>query len=152
MKAYWGSGGIEPHILDVGTRCRWVVSFATRVLYPKGKSSWYPLERRLGGPQSRFGRGREEKNYQPLPRFEHAIIQPVVQRYTTELSPLFIRRLVVKLIFHVYNPLLSQIYFKMYMFLCWPSLPISYICIQNPYFYYIQKFHTFSLMNLKCYV
>jgi hypothetical protein len=26
---------------------------------------WYPLDRRLGGPQSRSGRGGEEKNSQP---------------------------------------------------------------------------------------
>jgi len=35
--------------------------------YPQGKSPWYPLDRRLGGPQSRSGRGGEEKNSQPLP-------------------------------------------------------------------------------------
>jgi hypothetical protein len=29
---------------------------------PQGKSSWYPLDRRLGGPQSQPGRGGEEKN------------------------------------------------------------------------------------------
>jgi hypothetical protein len=26
---------------------------------PQGKSPWYPLDRRLGGPQSRSGRGGE---------------------------------------------------------------------------------------------
>jgi hypothetical protein len=41
-----------------------VVSFTTRPLYPQGKSPWYPLDRRLGGPQSRSGRGGEEKNSQ----------------------------------------------------------------------------------------
>jgi len=41
-----------------------VVSFT---LYPQGKSPWYPLDRRLGGPQSRFERGGEEKNSQPHP-------------------------------------------------------------------------------------
>jgi hypothetical protein len=35
-------------------------------LYPQGKSPWYPLDRRLGGPQSRSGRGGEEKNSQRL--------------------------------------------------------------------------------------
>jgi hypothetical protein len=29
---------------------------------PKGKSPWYSLYRRLGGPQSRSGRGGEKKN------------------------------------------------------------------------------------------
>jgi hypothetical protein len=55
MKAYWGSG----------TRWRWVVSFTPRPLYLQGKTPWYPLYRRLGGPQSRSGRGGEEKNSEP---------------------------------------------------------------------------------------
>jgi len=33
--------------------------------YPQGKSSWYPLDRRLGWHQSHSGRGGEEKNSQP---------------------------------------------------------------------------------------
>jgi hypothetical protein len=36
-------------------------------LYPQGNSPWYPLDRRLGGPQSRSARGGEEKNSQPPP-------------------------------------------------------------------------------------
>jgi hypothetical protein len=55
---------------------------------PPGKSPWYPLDRRLGGPQSRSGFGGEEKNSQPLPGLEPPIIQRVAQRYTTELSRL----------------------------------------------------------------
>jgi hypothetical protein len=47
-----GSGGIAPRILDLGTRWRWVVSFTALPLYPQGKRTWYPLDRRLGGPQS----------------------------------------------------------------------------------------------------
>jgi hypothetical protein len=42
-----------------------VVSFTPRPFYPQGKSPWYPLDRRLGGPQSRSGHGGEEKNSQP---------------------------------------------------------------------------------------
>jgi hypothetical protein len=37
---------------------------------------------RLGGPQSRSGRGGEEKNSQPLSGLEPPIMQPVAQRYT----------------------------------------------------------------------
>jgi hypothetical protein len=48
------------------------------------KIPWYPLDRRLGGLQSRSGRGGEEKNSQPRresnPRTP--IVQPVAQRYT----------------------------------------------------------------------
>jgi hypothetical protein len=50
---------------DLGIRWRRVVSFTPQPLYLQGKSLWYPLVRRLGGPQSRSGRGGEEKNSQP---------------------------------------------------------------------------------------
>jgi hypothetical protein len=86
MKAYWDRVGIAPCILDVGTRWWGVVSFTPQPLYPQGKSSWYPLDRRLGGPQSRSGDGGEEKNSHPVPGLEPPIIQPVAQRYATELS------------------------------------------------------------------
>jgi hypothetical protein len=62
----------------------------SRPLYPQGKSPCYPLDRRLGGAQSRSGLGGEEKNSQPLPRLEPPIIQPLAQRYTTELSRLHV--------------------------------------------------------------
>jgi hypothetical protein len=68
MKTYWGSGWIAPRILYHGTRWRWVVSLPCLQLSPQGKSPWYLLDRRLGGPQSRSGRGGEEKNSQPSPR------------------------------------------------------------------------------------
>jgi hypothetical protein len=44
---------------------------------PLGKSPWYSLDRRLGGPQSRSGRGGVEKNIQPMPALEPLIIQAV---------------------------------------------------------------------------
>jgi hypothetical protein len=90
MKAYWGSGPTAPLILDLGTGWRWVVSFMLRPLYPQRKSPCYPLDRSLYGPQSRFGRGGEEKNSRPLPGLEPPNIQPVAQRYTTELSRLLL--------------------------------------------------------------
>jgi len=40
-------------------------------VYPQRKKPWYPLARRLNGPQSRPERGCEEKNSQP------PIVQPV---------------------------------------------------------------------------
>jgi hypothetical protein len=81
-KTYWGSGSIAPRILVLGIRWRWVVSFTPRPLYPQGKSPWYSLDRRLGGPHNRSGRGGEEKNSQPPPGIEPQIVQPVAQRYT----------------------------------------------------------------------
>jgi hypothetical protein len=38
--------------LDLGIRQRWVVSFTSRPLYPRGKSPQYPLDRRLGRPRA----------------------------------------------------------------------------------------------------
>jgi hypothetical protein len=70
MKTYWGCRGIAPRIPDLGIRWRWVVSFTPRPLYPQRKSPWYPLDRRLGGPQSRSGRGGEKKNSQSPPGIE----------------------------------------------------------------------------------
>jgi hypothetical protein len=55
-------------------------------LFSRGKSTLYPLDMRLGGSQSRSGRGGEEKISQPLPGLELPIIQPLSQRYTTEIS------------------------------------------------------------------
>jgi hypothetical protein len=54
-----GSGCIYPRFLDLGTSWWWVVSFTPLLLYPRGKSLRYPLDRRLGGPQSRSGRHGE---------------------------------------------------------------------------------------------
>jgi hypothetical protein len=42
-----------------------------------GKESLVPLDRRLGGTQSRCEGGNEGKNFQPLPGLEPPIIQPV---------------------------------------------------------------------------
>jgi len=51
MKMYGGVEGIAPHILYLGAKWGWVFSFTPRLLYPWGKSLWYPLDRRLSGPQ-----------------------------------------------------------------------------------------------------
>jgi hypothetical protein len=56
--------------------------------YHQGKSPWYPLDRRLSEPQSRSGRGGEEKISQLLLGLEPTIIQLVAQRYFTVLSRL----------------------------------------------------------------
>jgi hypothetical protein len=55
-----------------------VVSFTPRPLYLRGKSSWYPVYRRLGWPQSRSGQSDEKS--QPLPGIEPPIILPVAKR------------------------------------------------------------------------
>jgi hypothetical protein len=40
------------------------------LLYPQGNSPWYPLDKRLVGPQNRSRRGGEDINSHPLSRFE----------------------------------------------------------------------------------
>jgi hypothetical protein len=70
MKTYCGSGGIALHILDFGTRWRWVVSFTPRPLNRQGRSPRYPLDWKLGGPESRSGRGGEDRNFQSPPGIE----------------------------------------------------------------------------------
>jgi hypothetical protein len=54
---------------------------------PQGKSPWYPLDRKLGGPQNRSGQRGVEKNSQPLSGLETPIIQAVGQRYTNGAIP-----------------------------------------------------------------
>jgi hypothetical protein len=88
MKAY-GSGCIDPHFLDLGTSWRWVVNFTLRPLYPRGKSPRYPLDRKLGGPQSRSGRFGEEKILDPTwtGTPTPSVVQPVASRYTDYAIP-----------------------------------------------------------------
>jgi hypothetical protein len=52
---------IDPRFLDLVTSWRWVVSFTPWPVYPRVKSPWNPLDRGLGGPQSRFGQIGEQK-------------------------------------------------------------------------------------------
>jgi hypothetical protein len=58
-----------------------MISFTPRPPYPQGKNPCYPLDRRLGGLQSRSRRGGEEKNSQPLPGLEPPIISAMPLRY-----------------------------------------------------------------------
>jgi len=44
-----------------------VVSFKPLPLYFQRRSSWYPLDRRLDGPQCRSGVGVENKVLWPVP-------------------------------------------------------------------------------------
>jgi hypothetical protein len=71
MKAHWVMEVYLHLFFDLGTSSWWVVSFTPRALYPQGKSPWYPLDRRLGGPQSWSGCEGEEKYSQLPPGIEH---------------------------------------------------------------------------------
>jgi hypothetical protein len=67
MKAYWG---VEVYLQVVLWPRHYIeVSGQLHVpaALPQGKSPCYQLDMRLGGPQSRSGRGGEKNNPQPLP-------------------------------------------------------------------------------------
>jgi hypothetical protein len=62
----------------------WSASLAGRFT-AQGKSTRYPLYRRLGGPQGWYGHGVEEKDSQPPAgnrTLEYPIVQPVASCYT----------------------------------------------------------------------
>jgi hypothetical protein len=50
---------------DLGIILRWVVSFTPQPLLPRKNSPWYPLCKRLGGPQNRSGRCGAEESLLP---------------------------------------------------------------------------------------
>jgi len=70
MNTYGGNESVPVHILNQSTRWRSMVSVTKRPLYPLGKRTRDPFDRRLCGPQSQFGRGGERKNSLPLPGIE----------------------------------------------------------------------------------
>jgi hypothetical protein len=82
-----GSGYIDPHFLDLGTSWRWVLSFTHRRLYPQGKSPRSPLDRRLGGLQSRSGRREENSSHYQNSNSDPSVVQPVASRYTDYAIP-----------------------------------------------------------------
>jgi hypothetical protein len=81
MKAYWG--------VDAQIHALTSALDGSGQLHTQGRSSWCPMDRRLGGPQDRSGHIGEEKNSQPLPGLESLIIKPATQCYTTKLTYIF---------------------------------------------------------------
>jgi len=57
----WRHMGVAQHIMNLGTRWRWWSASHSGHFNPREKA-WYPLERRLGGPQSWCEHGDYEKN------------------------------------------------------------------------------------------
>jgi hypothetical protein len=69
-------------ILDLDTRWRRVVSFTSLSLNPRETAYQYSLYRRLGGPQSCFGRCGIEKNLFATVGNRNLALQLVARRYT----------------------------------------------------------------------
>jgi hypothetical protein len=83
MKAYGGSGCIDPHFLDLGTSWRRMVSFTPRPLNPRGKSPRYHWIRGWVDPRAGLD-DVEKRKFLTLPGIE---IRPpglaaVASRYT----------------------------------------------------------------------
>jgi hypothetical protein len=89
-----GEWRYSSNFLDLGTRWRRVVSFTPLPLYPRGKRLRYPLDRRLGRPQSRSGRCGEEKKL-ALPAIEPEPSSPYPVAIPTELSRLALHMIIL---------------------------------------------------------
>jgi hypothetical protein len=87
-----------------------VISITLRPLYRQGKSPWYPLDRRLGGIQSRSGRCGEEKNSQPPPGIEpYNSDRPARSPALYRLSYYGYYLVLIKINLNVFKPLLAVI-------------------------------------------
>jgi hypothetical protein len=71
MKAYGGAQSTDPHILNYGTKWRWVVNITPRPIYPQ-----YPLNTRMGGRHGRSTHSWKRKSLTPT-GFERRTVQPV---------------------------------------------------------------------------
>jgi hypothetical protein len=79
----WGSRCTDPHFLDFSISLRWVVSFT-----PWWKSPWYPLDRRLGGPQSQSCMTKRNSWPYWTSNSDPSVVQPIASCYTDHINPL----------------------------------------------------------------
>jgi hypothetical protein len=105
-------------ILDIGTRWRWVVSFTPWPLYHQEKSNQYPLDRRLGGPQSRSRWCTVEKNVVALPRSESRPSSPSLYQLKYRASPRYNNNSVTKDSLCIKRRCLVSVIWIWEMFLC----------------------------------
>jgi hypothetical protein len=84
METYWGSGGIAPRILNLGTRWRWVVSFTPRPLYPRERAPGTDWIGGWVGPRAVLDAVVKRKIPSSLRELNlrTPIVQPVAQHYT----------------------------------------------------------------------
>ena len=78
MKAYRASRGMEPLILNLGTRWKCVVKFTPR-RFIIGKEARYQLNSRLGRPQCQYdvmqkGKNSRSKGVQTPDRLAHSVV------------------------------------------------------------------------------
>jgi hypothetical protein len=80
----WGCGVKAPHIINLSTTWRWMVSFMPQPLYSRVKSPQYSMDRRVVGLQSWIGHDSEKRNSLPLPGCPDSLVIIL-----TELSKIF---------------------------------------------------------------
>ena len=78
MKVCRGNGGLAVVILNLSTKCRWVVGVTPLPLYPQGRIPQYLLNKRLDVSYNDPQHCTEKKNHLSLLGFEPIIIQPIV--------------------------------------------------------------------------
>jgi hypothetical protein len=66
----YGSGGIAPSILSLGTKWKCKLGFTLRPVFPRWNWPRYPFYKRVGGPLSRLGGSVEEKKFLSVPAIE----------------------------------------------------------------------------------
>jgi hypothetical protein len=66
VKAYGGSGGLAPYVINLGARWNCMIIFTLRPLYPRGKSLRHQLNRRLVEAPPLSEGFVEEENLFPL--------------------------------------------------------------------------------------
>jgi hypothetical protein len=101
-----------------------VVNFTPRTLYPRGKSPRYPLDRRLGGSQSRSGLFGEEKILYPtgIRTLNSWSSSPQLVAMPTTLSRLQNKYTLLEKI-KLVNVMISRIVIKVNNFFC--------VCVEN---------------------
>ena len=77
IKAYRWSGGIALPILNLYIRWKRVFNVANQPLYTRREDIRYPLDRRMGWPQSLSDRLGEKRRLLRVPGFEPRYVQPV---------------------------------------------------------------------------
>jgi len=82
MEVHWGSWGKAPLILNLGTKWRRVVKFISGCFTP-GKETRWPMNRRMGAPQSMCGLFGYQINLFPLLSIEiHSLGRPARSLFT----------------------------------------------------------------------
>jgi hypothetical protein len=65
---------------NIDIKWRRIFNFTSRIFYPSRKNVWYQQDKRLAGPQSKYGCLRERKNLYPSqkPNPDSLVVQPIL--------------------------------------------------------------------------